>query len=44
MEKNQGSGGGVTCFRGHTRTCTSFVHDISQLIGFISRLGSRLVD
>ena len=44
LEKNQGSGGGVTSVRDHAYTCTCFVHVISQLIGFISRLASRLVD
>jgi len=44
LEKNQVSGGGVTSFRDHLRTCTGFVHVISRLIGFISRLGSKLVD
>ena len=44
LEKNQGSSGGVTSFRDHARTCTNFVHVISRLIGFISRLDSRLVD
>ena len=40
LEKNQGSGGGVTNTIGHARTCTGFVHIISRIIGFISRLGS----
>jgi len=44
LEKNQGSGGGVTNTRGHARTCTGFVQIISRIIDFISRLGSRLVD
>jgi len=44
LEKNQGSRRGITSFRDHARTCTNFEHVISRLIGFISRLGFRLVD
>ena len=38
LEKNLGSGGGVTNFRDQTRTCTGLMHVISQLISLISRL------
>ena len=44
LEKNQGSGGGVTSFRNQAWTYTGFVHVISRLIGLNSQLGSRLVD
>jgi len=44
LEKNQESGGGIISFRDHAWTCTCFMHVLSRLIDFISRLGSRLVD
>jgi len=31
LEKNPGSGGGVTSFTNQARTCTSIVHIISRL-------------
>ena len=44
LEKNSGSGGGVTSFTNQARTCKDIVHVISQLIGLISRLSHGLVD
>ena len=44
LEKNLGSGGGVTSFTNQVRTCTDIVHVISRLIGLISRPGHGLVD
>jgi len=35
LKKNQGSGGGVTCFRDHAQTSSGFVHVISRLIGLL---------
>ena len=43
LEKNSGSGGGVTSFTDQIRICTGFVHVIRRLTGLISRLRSRLV-
>ena len=31
LEKNSGSGGGVTNFRGQAQTCTGLVHIITRL-------------
>ena len=42
LEKNSGSGRGVTSFTNQARTCTGIVYVISQLIGLISRLGHGL--
>ena len=44
LEKNSGSGGGITSLINQARTCTSIVRIISRLIGLISRLGHKIVD
>ena len=44
LEKNSGSGGGVTNFTDQTRSCRGIVHVISRLIGLISQLSLGLVD